>query len=238
MIDFHSHILPGVDDGAKNVEMSIKMLRASAEQGVTDICLTPHFYAYQNTPEKFLQRRARAAEELYSQLEKGVPGDVPKIRLGAEVNYFEGICQCEDLELLRLEGTDILLIEMPFMNWTDRMWRDIEEISSYPGVTVMLAHIERYLQYNAKRYLTNSKISGILIQSNCEYFTSGFFERRKALKQLDDRIIDVLGSDCHNLDSRPQNMEKARTAIQKGLGDAALKRIDSIGYKALGCTRV
>lgn len=62
MIDFHSHILPGVDDGSKNVEMSLEMLRASAAQGVTDICLTPHFYAERNTPEKFLEKRRRAAE--------------------------------------------------------------------------------------------------------------------------------------------------------------------------------
>lgn len=230
MIDFHSHILPGVDDGSKNVEMSLEMLRASAAQGVTDICLTPHFYAEQNTPEKFLEKRSRAAEELFSHLE----GGLPRIHLGAEVKYFEGICQCEDLELLKLQGTNIILIEMPFMNWTDRIWRDIEEISSYPNTKVMLAHLERYLQFNAGKYLTKPAMRDILIQSNAENFTSGFFQRRKAMKMLREGIIDVIGSDCHNLSSRPQNIAEARKAIQKSLGSSALERIDRIGENILG----
>ncbi len=234
MIDFHSHILPGVDDGSKNVEMSIKMLRESAAQGVTDICLTPHFYAEQNTPQKFLERRARAAEELSAHLEDGLP----RIHLGAEVKYFEGICQCEDLELLKLQGTDIILVEMPFMNWTDRIWRDIEEISSYPNTKVMLAHLERYLQFNADKYLTKSAMRDILVQSNAENFTSGFFQRRKALKMLKEGIIDVIGSDCHNLSSRPQNIAEAREIIRKSLGDGALRRIDSIGEGVLGSALV
>ncbi len=230
MIDFHSHILPGVDDGSKSVEMSLEMLRRSAAQGVTDICLTPHFYAERNTPEKFLEKRTRAAEELFSHLESGLP----RIHLGAEVKYFEGICQCEDLELLKLQGTDILLIEMPFMNWTDRIWRDIEEISSYPNTTVMLAHLERYLQFNAEKYLTKPAMHDILIQSNAENFTSGFFQRRKALKMLKEGVIDVIGSDCHNLSSRPPNIAEARDIIRKSLGNSALARIDSIGANILG----
>lgn len=230
MIDFHSHILPGVDDGSKNVGMSLEMLRASAAQGVTDICLTPHFYAEQNTPEKFLEKRSRAAEELFSHLE----GGLPRIHLGAEVKYFEGICQCENLELLKLQGTNIILIEMPFMNWTDRIWRDIEEISSYPNTKVMLAHLERYLQFNAEKYLTKPAMRDILIQSNAENFTSGFFQRHKAMKMLREGIIDVIGSDCHNLSSRPQNIAEARKAIQKSLGSSALERIDRIGENILG----
>lgn len=233
MIDFHSHILPGVDDGSKSVEMSLEMLRLSASQGVTDVCLTPHFYAEQNTPRQFLERRSAAAAQLFPRLESGMP----RIRLGAEVKYFEGICWCDDLELLKLEGTDILLIEMPFMNWTDRIWRDIAEIASYPNVKVMLAHIERYLQFNAEKYLTNQPVGDILIQSNCENYLSGYFQRRKALKMLKSGVIDVLGTDCHNLNSRPVNMDRARAVIRKSLGESSLRRIDSIGNGALGCAR-
>ena len=174
MIDFHSHILPGVDDGSKNVETSLEMLRQSAAQGVTDICLTPHFYAEQNTPEKFLEKRTRAAEELFSHLESGLP----RIHLGAEVKYFEGICQCEDLELLKLQGTDIILIEMPFMNWTDRIWRDIEEISSYPNTKVMLAHLERYLQFNTQKSRVKAEKTKIFFQKASSGFGDVSFKER------------------------------------------------------------
>ncbi len=138
------------------------------------------------------------------------------------------------LDLLKLQGTDILLIEMPFMNWTDRIWRDIEEISSYPNTTVMLAHLERYLQFNAEKYLTKPAMHDILIQSNAENFTSGFFQRRKALKMLKEGVIDVIGSDCHNLSSRPPDIAEARDIIRKSLGNSALARIDSIGANILG----
>jgi len=119
------------------------------------------------------------------------------------------------------------------MNWTDRIWRDIEEISSYPNTKVMLAHLERYLQFNTEKYLTKPAMHDILIQSNAENFTSGFFQRRKAMKMLKEGIIDVIGSDCHNLSSRPPNIAEAREMIKKSLGAGTLARIDSIGTNIL-----
>ena len=60
IIDFHSHILPGIDDGSRNVEESIALLRKEAEQGITHVIATPHFYPQHDTPERFLKRRNEA----------------------------------------------------------------------------------------------------------------------------------------------------------------------------------
>ena len=60
IIDFHSHILPGIDDGSESVEQSIAMLRMEAEQGITHVVATPHFYPRHDTPQRFLQRRKDA----------------------------------------------------------------------------------------------------------------------------------------------------------------------------------
>ena len=65
MIDFHSHILPGIDDGSKSVEMSIKMLRREAQQGISRVVATPHFYPQTDNPERFLRRRAEAERILF-----------------------------------------------------------------------------------------------------------------------------------------------------------------------------
>ena len=97
----------------------------------------------------------------------------------------------------------------------------------------MLAHLERYLQFNTEKYLTKPAMHDILIQSNAENFTSGFFQRRKAMKMLKEGIIDVIGSDCHNLSSRPPNIAEAREMIKKSLGAGTLARIDSIGTNIL-----
>lgn len=225
MIDFHSHILPGLDDGAKNVNISLQMLEESAKQGVSLICATPHFYAESNSPDEFLERRSASFEALSPHLSE----KMPKIRLGAEVKYFEGICNVKNLELFKIEGTDILLLEMPFCRWTSRMWRDVEELASMPSTQVMIAHIERYLQYDAEKYLTNSSLRCIIVQSNSENFLGGFFQRRKAIKMLKSGLIDVLGSDAHDLYTRAPNLGRAREVISASAGRAALDRIDRIG---------
>ena len=63
-VDFHSHILPSIDDGSRSVEESIGMLRAMAKQGITHVVATPHFYPQHDTPERFLKRRAEAEAAL------------------------------------------------------------------------------------------------------------------------------------------------------------------------------
>ena len=88
MIDFHTHILPGMDDGCKSVAERLWMLRQEQQQGVGTVVLTPHYYPWENSPEEFLARRSRAWENLRQQL----PEDAPQLFLGAEVHYFEGSC--------------------------------------------------------------------------------------------------------------------------------------------------
>ena len=66
MIDFHSHMLPDMDDGAQNVDEGLAMLRESRRQGVELVCATPHFYADEEDPASFLRRRGEAACEALS----------------------------------------------------------------------------------------------------------------------------------------------------------------------------
>ena len=97
-VDFHSHILPGVDDGSRSVEESLEMLRAEARQGIGTVVATPHFYANHDTPERFLRRRAAAWEMLQTAMaqEAGLPEVIP----GAEVYYFSGISDSDQLHRL------------------------------------------------------------------------------------------------------------------------------------------
>ena len=84
--DFHSHILPGVDDGSTSLEESLAMLTLEAEQGVRHVVATPHFYAHHDTPEAFLSRRA-AAEAMLREALKDHP-ELPGFTVGAEVYFF------------------------------------------------------------------------------------------------------------------------------------------------------
>ena len=126
VIDFHSHILPGIDDGSKDLETSLEMLRMSAAQGVTDMVATPHFYASKEGFETYLEKRIHAFETLCA---SRTP-DMPRIRLGAEVAFFKGISQAEKIEKLAEQTGRILLLEMPFMEWTDRDIQEVERMAS------------------------------------------------------------------------------------------------------------
>ena len=210
MIDFHSHVLPEMDDGSGSVEESLAMLRVSAAQGIGCIAATSHFYPMENSPEQYLRRRDEAAERLKRVWRPGLP----KLLMGAEVYYFEGMAAARELDALRLEGTELLLVEMPFQPWTERMVREVIALHERQGITVLMAHIERYFHYQSKGVWDDLLREGILMQCNAEFFLS-WKTRRKARRMLAEGRIHLLGSDCHNMTARPPRLGEALSAMKK-----------------------
>lgn len=202
MIDFHTHILPGMDDGSRSIEESLAMLQAEADVGIERVVFTPHFYASQNSPKDFLYRRKESWSDLLPHMYRGLP----KVSFGAEVQYFEGICHATEIAALRIAGTPYLLLEMPFRRWEDRMLDDILELSTHPDTIVILAHIERYLSNVSSRSLAFLRDNGVKIQMN----VSTFGERRQrhlAMSMLKAGEIHILGTDCHSMGHRRPNWE-------------------------------
>ena len=115
MIDWHSHILPGVDDGSRDPDESLELLKMLKAQEIGTVIATPHIHANIESPDQFCERRKAAYEELSG----AIPEGMPKIRLGAEVRYYPGIEKMSDLKKLRIEGTKLLLLEMPMSKWTE-----------------------------------------------------------------------------------------------------------------------
>ena len=146
MTDFHSHILPGIDDGSMDVDESLALLKMLREQGASVSVATPHFYAEHNSPAEFLEKRQRAYEKLISHPD--FPG--ADIRLGAEVRYYPGISRMSELKSLRIAGTKLLLLEMPFAKWSEYTLREVYELSCSGDIVLMMAHIERYLGYQKR----------------------------------------------------------------------------------------
>ena len=234
MFDVHCHILPGIDDGSKNVEMSLDMLDLEVQQGIEGVVFTPHFYADMNDPAKFLCKREKALQELEANLEK-LP-KYPKYTVGAEVHYFRGMSRSDDLEKLCIGNSDFILIEMPFRDWQSVFIDEIEEISTVLGLRVIIAHIERYFDQDkklVKRLLNNPDL---LIQCNAEFF----IEKKtasKAIKLMKSGRIDLLGSDSHNLDTRRPNLAEAidiiRNKDKKGSLDHIMRMGQTIFEQAL-----
>lgn len=203
MIDFHTHILPGIDDGSKSVKESVSMLREEKRLGIDAIVATPHFYANQNDVSTFLRKRERAWNKLVPYLWP----ELPDIYLGAEVQYFEGICAVEDIPLLRIKGTDLLLVEMPFHQWSSRVVDDILELNENENIQVVLAHIERYMDMQSADIWDILRNHGVQMQCNVSFFDS-WKTKLKAMSMLKRGEIQYLGSDCHNMRNRRPNWDR------------------------------
>lgn len=225
MIDIHSHVLPGIDDGSRDVQMSLEMLQTSAGQGVDLMFFTPHFYADETDPKRFIERRDTAAKKLQEALAEA---DIcaPEWILGAEVHYYRGIGRSADISSLSMGNSRYLLLEPPFRSWTSAFLDDVRLLRDERDRKVIIAHIERYLDQD--KHLVQELLSepGIYIQANAESFLERK-TRKKALKMLENGQIHFLGSDCHNLDERFPNLAEGRAVIEDKLGASFLEVIDS-----------
>lgn len=220
MLDIHSHILPKMDDGSKSVEISLEMLRSSKEQGVTTMVSTSHFYADREDPETFLRRRNHAIKKIAPQAEDlGI-----KLYYGAEVLYFPGIAQSESVRELAIEGTSLILIEMPFVSWSERIFDELLSFQYSSRLQIVLAHIERYRGLQTRDIFEKMLEQPFYFQMNAEAFDS-FMTRRMAMKQIERGQLHFLGTDCHNITSRPPNMNIAKQAVEKRLSPAAWETI-------------
>lgn len=223
MTDFHSHVLPCVDDGSDSIETSLSMLRAWKEQGVDRIAVTPHFYADRDHPRRFLGRRAEACDALARAMDEA--GLQAELLPGAEVRYFSGMSSAEALDDLCLRGTRLLLLEMPFNAlWSENMLRDVAAIRRR-GILPVAAHIERYIGLQSKQMIRRFMSLDILIQANAEFFLTRRTAKR-ALRLLDAGFIHFLGSDAHNNTTRPPNLGKAIDLIRAKLGAEALAHLE------------
>ena len=213
MIDFHSHILPAMDDGSKSVQISLQMLESLKLQGIKRVVATPHFYANDDSVESFLERRRISFQELKA----NYGADSPEILLGAEVRYYEGLSKLEKLSELCIQGSNMLLIEMFSGRWSEYVVSELLNLSAQGKVTVVLAHIERYMDYQSTDVFERLLANNVLMQVNAEFVT-GFFTKRKALSLFKNERLHFIGSDCHNMTSRPPEIAKAYELIGKKIG--------------------
>lgn len=209
--DFHTHILPGIDDGSQSVTDSIEMLRKEHYDGVNTIVLTPHFDPQQMYPDNFLKSRQAALE----QLKKSWPAELkmPEFILGAEIMYCPGMSQWNQLDALTLGDSKYILIEMPFAKWSESIYKELNQICVERGLTPIIAHIERYLsRLNMRSVLKRLLQLPVLLQMNCEYLIDKRTQRT-SLKLLAGQKIHLLGSDCHSPEWRKPVMGQAREIL-------------------------
>lgn len=222
-IDFHSHILPGIDDGAANIEMSLKLLNMLKADGVDVVVATPHLYLHRETAEEFIEKRRISAENL----KEAVSGkDLPEIVLGAEVYFSPALSEMPSdiLKKLCVENTDYLLLELPYQNFSSSFLNLLSDFINYSSCKTILAHIERYPEFFSGSDLNELLSNGVLAQFNCDSLEKSS-DRRKTLKLIKNGFIQIMGTDAHHAEKRPPLFGDAEKIIRKKLSDGDFIRM-------------
>lgn len=230
MIDFHVHLLPGIDDGSKNSKMSAAMLKESQRQGVEISVATPHFY-FDKKPDRLISKRDKAYNNLAKFLDKNNL-KLPEIVLGFEVYLSEKILEEQDLDRLLISGTNTLLVEMPRTKWTDKVFDRLDFLKS-KGYDIVLAHPERYQGIADEKDFDRLFAYGFAGQVNAASFVNPA-SREFAYKLIKDGRIQVMGSDAHNVGTRAVFMEIAYEFINRNLGEKYTLMMDENAEHFLG----
>ena len=206
LIDFHTHTIPWADHGSSSVETSLFQINSARQIGVETIVATPHFYPQYENVERFIERRNACFDRLKEQL----TDEHPNIILGAEVLICDNIEAMPGLDLLCLGETRLILIELPFTDFSDAHVYSIKMLIKQ-GYTVILAHADRYDPDNIERLIS----AGAKIQLNADSLSKLFVQPHIKDWIERDKII-ALGSDIHGED--PKAYKRFRKAMKR-LGD-------------------
>jgi len=201
--DIHNHILPGIDDGAKTVEESIRLIKGMGEFGVTNFICTPHIMEnyYPNNPTTISKSLSLLKNELNTQRMNQI-----NISVAAEHMIDSGIEKLIESKKIMPLGENYLLIEMSYLQPPINFDETVQKVKE-SGYFPILAHPERYhfIHQKHKKYST-FKEQGILFQLNILSLSDfyGSEVKKVAFKLLNEGLINFLASDVHN-----QNQIKA-----------------------------
>jgi len=188
MIDLHTHLLPGVDDGARSLDVACAALRRLAADGVTCVVCTPHVRASAAVAVPAALHQARLAE-----LRSAVP-DGPELRLGAEVMLDTPGADLR-AAALRLGGADAVLVEFPRTGVPPRAARELARLRE-SGLVPVVAHPERYWGCSVA-HVREWRAAGAVMQGDATIILGGGDRGRLARALLGAGLIDLLASDNH-----------------------------------------
>lgn len=224
LVDTHCHILPEVDDGAKNIEETRQMLREAYEEGIYYIIATPHHHPRRGKKSPgCLRRQLKFVREEAAKI-----SDKMRVYLGTEVYFGQDVPRMlKEEKILTMNRTRYVLVEFSPADQFGYICQGIQQIQM-KGYEVILAHIERY--QNICRNIENAEHlthMGVRIQVNADSIIgkSGWREKVFVRQLLDRRLVFCVGTDSHDPRKRPPRMKKAVEYVEKKCGEDYARRI-------------
>ena len=206
IIDIHTHVLPGIDDGSRDLEESVRLLTMAHEQGIGAVFATPHYSGRRKNPNQ---------EELRDLLTEKIREHIPEFRLysGHENFYHEELPEriLQNSEL-RLAGGNHVLVEFDPLASYETVFRGIRGILG-TGMIPILAHVERYRCLRDEENLKELLRCGCLYQMNFDSLAGNVFSAnvRWCRRQVLSKRVFAMGTDMHRLDFRPPEIGPALT---------------------------
>lgn len=223
-IDIHAHILPGVDDGSRSMEETLRMVQTAYEQGIRTIIATPHYVpGGDNLPVEKLKG-------FQKQVQAEIVGLYPdmKLLLGNEIYYSGSAIELlRSKEALTLADSRYVLVEFSTRESYDLIYRGMGELIR-AGYWPVLAHVERYRCLIKHEYRISDLIElGCYIQMNGDSVLGGILDseaiyNRKLVRQ---GFVHFIGSDCHDDRIRIPCMKSAEKTLQKKCDEGSLKKL-------------
>lgn len=220
IIDFHAHILPGLDHGSLDVETSLNQLKMAKNSGVDLIVATSHFYPHKDSVDAFIQRR----ETAISLLQSAPSGDYPNIIAGAETLVCDGMEHMQGLMGLAFGSCYTMLLEMPSGPWSLSLYDTIEKINQMTNGHAVMAHVDRYDPHRVESLFE----IGVRGQLNAENLCK-LRLRKKLLKWVTEGKIVALGSDIHGGGNAYRKFSKAISILGKDLSPVMKSSRDLLG---------
>ena len=223
LIDMHTHILPGVDDGASDLQKAVELCRLAWENGTRSIILTPHHRGNYKEPPAVLQAA-------YTALKQAVQKELPRLslHLGCEICFQNHISQkINDRQVLPLCDSRYVLLEFSPTAFPVLIKTGIIESLS-AGKVPIIAHAERYDAFRVDRFLAEDAIKmGALIQLNADSVLGkrGLGTKRFCHKLLKAEMVHFIASDAHDRKRRPPVLLSCYNRICKKYGEKYAKRL-------------
>lgn len=223
-LDIHCHILPGVDDGSKDEQMTRQMLQMTYNQGVRTIVATPHYYPGQTkTSGGEIRELVAKVDAIAKKIDEEM-----SVLPGNEILYEEGIVQgLKSGEILTLADSRYVLVEFLPQESKRRIEEGVRRLLE-AGYAPVIAHVERVDElFNNEFFAKFLHQMGCYMQVNTTTLMGGFFDgnAKKAKLWIQKGYVQFLGSDCHNVSSRAPLMEDAVRKIGKNLSEETMKRV-------------
>ncbi len=218
MTDIHCHVLPGVDDGARDIDESLDMLQIMYDEGIRSVIATPHYHGGHMQPDvnTIRQRfeKLKAAAQMYDTLA------AMHLYLGCEIYYYPSIVEwLDEGRVLTMAGSRYVLLEFSYSSDIRQLSDGVSRVAA-AGFYPIVAHIERYRKIVGDVGAVDELIDrGAYIQINSESLSGGWKTARFVKKILKEQMVHFVGTDAHDTRGRSPSLAGESDLIARRYGE-------------------